>query len=982
MKTTGKEFIERVREATDFVALVEETVGPISQRPNGRAVMTLCPFHDDRATKSLAIYTDHAHCFGCGWHGDCFDWYQETHKVDFGPALDELARQAQIPKPHWTPEQEQAAQERREYEDALARAAQHFAEHLQETPALTYAQGRAWPDEVIRTEGLGYADGQTVPALGNKRAQQVSEALNRWAGKAGGALVYVHRAGGRVVYLAGRSITGKAHYNPPADLAGPKCPYVNALYSARAERVVIVEGQADAVTLAGWGFPALALAGSGLTGDLAARLERHVQRGATVYVIPDGDGKTAVDGLVEAVGPLLRVAQLPVDVNDVNAWAQSGATGENLQERLDAAPAWLALEIKRVAKTAGTARQTALRRLFGHLAALDTFMQIEYRKQTIETLDISAQQFRDYLKAAQGEAAADHHHQHAGRYVSEDGRLCVMRYAKNGGQYAEPLCNFTAEVVEDVARDNGEEVTRQFTVAGRLENGTQLPRARVDANKFTAMGWVNDAWGVQAVQRAGWRTKDQLREAIQLRSSEARTRHIYTHTGWREIDGKHVYLNAGGALGAEGVSVELDHELERYRLPDQPQDVKAAVEASLRFLEIAPLTITVPLWAAAYLAPLTEIVYPAFTIWLYGVTGTLKSTVAALALSHYGSFTDKNLFQWTDTANRLEKTCFLAKDAPIVIDDFAPTSDPYKAREMEGNAARIVRNVGNHGGRGRLTRDLALRVTYRPRGLVISTGEQVPDGQSVTARMYTVEVHPDDVNTARLTAAQGEAARYPHALAGYLLWLAGQWKDLARTLPQTRRDLRQRLLTEMQGQHLRIPDALATLYLGLDLGLAYAVEVEALSEAEAETWRERGWEALKTGAEAQASSVERERPSVRFFEVLADLLSQGKVRLEARQDGASIGGGLDSEMLGWYDSEFVYLLPKAAYNRVSRFLRDEGARFPVKERTLRKYLTDEGYLVREGVHYTSVMRIGKKTRRVLKLRRAKAENLVPPLLSP
>jgi hypothetical protein len=324
----------------------------------------------------------------------------------------------------------------------------------------------------------------------------------------------------------------------------------------------------------------------------------------------------------------------------------------------------------------------------------------------------------------------------------------------------------------------------------------------------------------------------------------------------------------------------------------------------------------------------------------------------------------------------LEKTCFLAKDALLVVDDFAPVSDPYKAREMERNAARIVRNVGNRGGRGRLASDLSLRTIYRPRGLVVSTGEQVPDGQSVTARMYTVEMHPGDVDLERLTAAQAEADSYPHALAGYLLWLAKQWGHLSRVLPQVRVEQRTRLLAEMAGSHLRIPDVLATLYLGLDLGLAHAVEAQALTEPQAQEWRDRGWQALKAGAEAQAQRVERERPTVCFLEVLGDLLAQGRARLESRDGEEKIGGeAVGSELLGWFDDEFVYLIPDASYNRVARFLRDEGGHFPVKERTLRKHLHEEEYLMRGcDDRYTDVVRVSSKgTQRVLRLYRDKVE---------
>jgi len=406
-----KEYADRVREAVDFPALVEESTGSLPRRPRGRAIHAYCPWHADRKTPSLAVYDDHATCYGaCHETWDVFAWLMKRDDLTFPQACDELARRVNIPKPQWTPEQEEAARERREYEDALALAARHFASHLEETPAArAYAHGRGWSDEVIHAEGLGYADGGPLPDLDNEQAQKVIETLNRWAGQVGGALVYVHRDGGRVAYLAGRSIEGKTHYNPPSDLAGPKRPYLNVPYSVRAEEVIIVEGQADAVTLSGWGIPALALAGGGLTGDLSARLERHVERGATVYAVPDGDGRTDVAGLAAAVGPLLRVAALPEGVDDTNAWAQDGATGEDFRGLLDAARCWLDLQIEGAAKAQGAARDKTIESLFPLLAQLSPFALARYRSRVMKALEeIGRREFDRFLKAVQQTQADEH----------------------------------------------------------------------------------------------------------------------------------------------------------------------------------------------------------------------------------------------------------------------------------------------------------------------------------------------------------------------------------------------------------------------------------------------------------------------------------------------------------------------------------------------------------------------------------------------
>lgn len=49
-----------------------------------------CPVHQER-TPSMMIYDDHVKCFGCGWSGDIFAFWQELKGVDFKRALEDLA---------------------------------------------------------------------------------------------------------------------------------------------------------------------------------------------------------------------------------------------------------------------------------------------------------------------------------------------------------------------------------------------------------------------------------------------------------------------------------------------------------------------------------------------------------------------------------------------------------------------------------------------------------------------------------------------------------------------------------------------------------------------------------------------------------------------------------------------------------------------------------------------------------------------------
>jgi hypothetical protein len=300
-------------------------------------------------------------------------------------------------------------------------------------------------------------------------------------------------------------------------------------------------------------------------------------------------------------------------------------------------------------------------------------------------------------------------------------------------------------------------------------------------------------------------------------SPEAAARHVFTHTGWRSIGGRWVYLTANGGLGSAGHEVDLGPDLARYALPRAPDDPTAAMRTSLALLrgDLAPRTVMVPLWAAIYRAPTASVLPVDVSVWIEGITGSLKSTLAALALAHYGPFDRLHLpGSWTSTANALERRAFLLKDVLFIVDDYAPSN--LDARELEMKAARLLRAAGNGAGRGRLRADMTERAAYPPRGLIVSTGEQRPQGQSVLARTLVVELDGRAVNLPALTAAQETANRLPHALAGYIAWLAPQLPTLSSTLADGFAALRSRAATH--GGHLRVPEAVAHLYIGVDLG--------------------------------------------------------------------------------------------------------------------------------------------------------------------
>lgn len=525
-----------------------------------------------------------------------------------------------------------------------------------------------------------------------------------------------------------------------------------------------------------------------------------------------------------------------------------------------------------------------------------------------------------------------------GPYSIRGGRFCRDRQTKEG-VVTDPLCNFSAIAVEQELRDDGlNEPTRSYLIEGSLDDGTSLPTARVAASRFPAMNWTEESWGMRAVIRAGNSTRDHLREAVKLFSANIRTRKIFCHTGWRRLDGRWVYLG-GTTTGEVDYEIDLGADLSRYRLPSVASDPLSAMKLSLGLLELAPLRITAPLLAAIFRAPLSSVLPMDVTLWLEGVTGSLKSTIAALFQSHFGDFTRTTLpAAWSSTANVLEKRAFTLKDSVLCIDEFVPGINLH---EFEVKADRMVRAQGNQAGRSRLRSDLSERPTFTPRGVLISTGEQHPPKASFLARCLVIEISRDEIDLAKLTEAQSTAGRLAHSMKGFVDWLAPRLDNMGETLSQGFTEARQRMTKA--GRHLRIPEAGAHLYLGLDAMLQYAESIGAIEKSEADKLRTECEQVFIDLGEAQAVIVEDEKPSRKFFEILRTLLDQNKVALlptveTYSEEPQKIFG----DIIGWTDNSSYFLLPEAAFKSVSTFCRDTNSRFPVTLDRLKRDLVKEG----------------------------------------
>lgn len=941
--------------------------------------------------------------------GDVIDWagrhelgynssWNSTDKEMFKEAVCWLARFAGMPDPEFRAEDTKAREERLSQEKLMNLALVYYEQQFANSQeAQSYAAGRGLTPETVQKAHLGYTGGITSelppdkPKFGQGLTQAIPEGdrgravemgLIRAGDKGGyydaiplGYLVYSHFYRGKVVYFSGRAIHINDQKLKSRNMSGPKKTFW-VTWPAFKGPLMIVEGQADALSFGQLGLPALALCGTNLA-DLDIDL---LELFSPIYYWADHDapGQQVIEAMVNAAGPLLRLPEIPVykldknPVKDVNDLLRLGATAEQFHYWNGQADTYLDQFIE--CASTEKARDEAMARLFSLLARLEDFQLIRYRATVCDKLNLSRGDFSDFLNLARGKTE-NNSFRRGEQYDVQDGWTVVYQHStKLGRDVPCSLANASIKIEELVVYDNGSgDMRREYALSGKLANGKPLPLCQVPTGDYESMKWVYEHWP-HVIITAGRSSKDQLREAIQHMSGEYPHRTIFEHTGWKQINGQWCYLTTTGALGlppGDGViEVNLkagrpDTHMAGYALPLEPQNVVEAVRASLAMWDVLEPAVTVPYWAAAIMAPLSPFIPADFGLWPHGKTGSFKSVIAALAQAHYGPYwagREARLrlpSNFISTVNTIAMNAFLAKDALMVVDDYAPGNTERDRRERDEVATRLLRSLGNKAARGRMKDGRHFQADYPPRCLAMITAEDLPPGQSILARGIGIRVPklPDKDTPERvaieerITRAQKvDAPLYCHAMSAYILWIQRNWEKLETEMPAAVAENHNRFKSS---GHARLGDAFAKLMTAIDTFLVFAQEIEAITPEQAIKRREIAYRALVQSMGEHGGHIEALDPVRIFSETLREQLDAREWYLQQKED--------DTEPVfddwrrrawcaGWQDDLYIYLLPKAV-NLLMELYTKSGTPFPLTRTSLYSRLKESQKLVKIGTEF-------------------------------
>lgn len=610
-----------------------------------------------------------------------------------------------------------------------------------------------------------------------------------------------------------------------------------------------------------------------------------------------------------------------------------------------------------------------------------------------------------------------------------------------------PLTNFTASITTDIEVDNGVDTRHEFEVKVELDGKVQV--IQVPADEFERMNWVVPRLGAKAIIQAGMVTRDHARAAIQSVSGQIAHRKLYEHLGWVNVQGRWTFLHAGGGIWTDPaqvdrsagcisdsdkilpgndfgsvspispikqvvcesgeVGVRIPGVLKNYRLPEpiSGSELIEAIERTFQLVsDVAPPHLTFPLLAATFRIAVDTV---DFSLHLVGRTNVGKTVLVALFAQFFGpDLHDRNLpGSWMSTSNQLLALGALAKNVILPVDDYVPAGSQADMDRAHRDADRVFRSLGNQTGRGRCNRDGTPKEGRSPQCLIVSTGEDVPDGHSLNSRLLALEVKEGDVLSPErfttLSRAQYEAREglFARVMASFLAWVAPRYEVERAILHEQKAKYRE--VFRGENRLARTVDIAADLLAGFEIFRGFCVEKAGFSADIFEKYWKQMHQSLFFILEQQDEVTKEADPVSRFLTLLVSAMTTGlahlkpRVGLEPRQNQSLWGWKLvprrvevtdengeksfDVEtyyvaqgvQVGWVNDDQIYLDISSSLAVVQKLSRDSSLRpLPLTQRTLGKTLAARGYLSYNlGDHYTSKLYIGGAQKRVLHLHESK-----------
>lgn len=330
-----EDIINEIKYRNDIETAVSQYV---NLKRRGKNLVGLCPFHSEK-TPSFTVYPENGsfYCFGCGVGGDVFTFTGLIENLDYMESIKLLAERSGISLPQDGYDDSMQRLKKKIYD--INRDTARFFHSFLMSPggkwALDYLTGRGLTVKTIKHFGLGAAPDSWDALIHHLKEKGYTESDMLAAnviGKSQRGSLYdrfrkrvmfpIINIRGNIVAFSGRAMPGEDKqggkyvntsdtpvYKKSENLFG-----INFAKSVCSERVILVEGNMDVISLHQAGFEnTVAPLGTAFTTEQANLLSRYTKE-IVLMLDADAAGQKAVrraSGLLENTGLSVRVVVIP-----------------------------------------------------------------------------------------------------------------------------------------------------------------------------------------------------------------------------------------------------------------------------------------------------------------------------------------------------------------------------------------------------------------------------------------------------------------------------------------------------------------------------------------------------------------------------------------------------------------------------------------------------------------------------------------------
>ena len=330
-----EDIINEIKYRNDIETAVSQYV---NLKRRGKNLVGLCPFHSEK-TPSFTVYPENGsfYCFGCGVGGDVFTFTGLIENLDYMESIKLLAERSGISLPQDGYDDSMQRLKKKIYD--INRDTARFFHSFLMSPggkwALDYLTGRGLTVKTIKHFGLGAAPDSWDALIHHLKEKGYTESDMLAAnviGKSERGGIYdrfrkrvmfpIINIRGNIVAFSGRAMPGEdkqaGKYVNTADTPVYKKSEnlfgINFAKSVCSERVILVEGNMDVISLHQAGFEnTVAPLGTAFTTEQANLLSRYTKE-IVLMLDADAAGQKAVrraSGLLENTGLSVRVVVVP-----------------------------------------------------------------------------------------------------------------------------------------------------------------------------------------------------------------------------------------------------------------------------------------------------------------------------------------------------------------------------------------------------------------------------------------------------------------------------------------------------------------------------------------------------------------------------------------------------------------------------------------------------------------------------------------------